>query len=135
MKSRVVITEPMELAILDRLQAGETIAKIARELDVWRMQVWRIKQAGRPRWRHRAHGNLEPSPAVIAWHCNSFKANWTAEEEWQRRVEKPTKYGVLEVSLADAGLAVQESHLSLLMEGFKMVGVEDLCIRSKKRDE
>lgn len=116
MKPRAVITEPVELAILDRLQAGDSVAKIARELDVWRMQVWRVKRVGRPRWRHRAHGNLEPSPAVIAWHCNTFKASWTAKEELQRRVEKPVQYEVLRDSLGLLESSMEELEWNLCEE-------------------
>ncbi len=95
------ISEEDELAIFDGLVVGEPVAQIAQRVGCHWRTVYNLRSLGRPRWRHRAHGNLEPSLAVIAWHCRQIRANWSKAEEAERRVMQPISYEFPEISELD----------------------------------
>lgn len=96
-----MISEQTELEIFTRLERGESLRTIAEATGVGRRTVCRLKQQGRPRFRHNAHGQFCPSPAVIRWHCAILQATWTLEEEERRRVAKPPKSW--EIPIIDTG--------------------------------
>lgn len=116
MKPRVRIPEEVELAIFSRLQAKESPTKIARAVGCSLRSVQRLRQLGRPRWRHRAHGQIYPSEAVIRWHCDQFKFGWTKIEERQRRVAKPVELVFQAISESLLGLPKGESLWNLREE-------------------
>lgn len=116
MKPQQLMSEEAELAIFSRLQAGESIAQIAREMGCRTWTVYRLRQLGRPRWRHKAHGELHPSSALIAWHCHQLQASWTALQEFQRRVQTSEVLGVPGLPEDVLELPVRESLWNLQEE-------------------
>lgn len=109
MKPGQRISEEDELAIFDRLQAGDSLSQIARDFNCSRWLVGYLRDLGSPRWRHKAHGELHPSPALIAWHCRGFQGGWSESEEIDRQVVEPTYYDFPVVSKADLDLPTSDS--------------------------
>lgn len=104
MKARVLMPEKVELAIFDCLLAGKSVAKIAKEFDCSRETIYRLRRRGEPRWRHWAHGELHPSPALIQWHCQQSQLTWPGfmgEEHQTQNLKKPGALESPEVLLGD----------------------------------
>ncbi len=105
------ISEEVEIQIFDLHCQGMNNQEIACRLGLVRETVRDIVRLGEPRWRYQEDGELEPSPAVIAWHRCRFQARWSKWIEKRRRVQTLRKLGVLaasQVVLADLELSPQD---------------------------